>query len=267
MARTARIKRTANGVAYYHLISRTNGKRFLFSNSGLKTELVEALKRAAAFSGIVIEAYTAMDNHFHVVCRVSRSDDLIDENVLYARIAALKGKERARRIFDRWMEMRSAGASDAVDKEQDRLRERMNDISEFIKTFKETFNVWYKRHGAYSGSIWDGRFKSTLIEDGKYLAVCKRYVLLNAVRARMVSQIKDYQWAWMREDSALGSVPEGAGARRVSQISGGKVFGGLEFVAAAIGEFRERFRSHMVAARQVGCLGWATHGYKLAAGD
>ena len=67
MARTRRIKSEAVGTAYYHLMSRTNDKRFLFDRGRVKTQLVDALKRAAAFSGVEIDAYVAMDNHFHVV--------------------------------------------------------------------------------------------------------------------------------------------------------------------------------------------------------
>ena len=43
MARTGRIKR--EGAANYHLMSRTNGKRFLFEKSEVKTALVDLLKR------------------------------------------------------------------------------------------------------------------------------------------------------------------------------------------------------------------------------
>ena len=50
MARTARIKKSNNGTARYHLMSRTNDRRFLFEKGRVKTQLVDALKRAAAFS-------------------------------------------------------------------------------------------------------------------------------------------------------------------------------------------------------------------------
>ena len=79
MARTARVKRTCSGTAYYHLMSRTNDRRFLFDRGRVKTQLVDALRRAAAFSGVEIEAYVAMDDHFHVVCRVVRTDEPVPE--------------------------------------------------------------------------------------------------------------------------------------------------------------------------------------------
>ena len=56
MARTARVKKTDVGTSHYHLMSRANDRRFLFEKGRVKTQLVDALKRAAAFSGIQIDA-------------------------------------------------------------------------------------------------------------------------------------------------------------------------------------------------------------------
>ena len=80
MARTSRVKKNTAGTAYYHIMSRTNDKRFLFEKGRIKSSLVDALKRSAAFSGIKLKAYAAMDNHFHVVCMVVRSDEPISES-------------------------------------------------------------------------------------------------------------------------------------------------------------------------------------------
>lgn len=49
------------------------------------------MKRAAAFSGIQICAYAAMDNHFHVVCKVVRSDVRLSEDALLGRVAQIGG--------------------------------------------------------------------------------------------------------------------------------------------------------------------------------
>ena len=266
MARIARIKKSGDGIAYYHLMSRTNDKRFLFSNGKVKTQLVDALKRAAAFSGVELEAYTAMDNHFHIVCKVLRDGDAVPEDELVRRVAALKGEKAAERLVERWKELRKIGAEVAVKEAQDRLRSRMNDISEFIKTFKELFNVWYKREHDYSGSIWNGRFKSTLVEGNQYRALCMRYVYLNPVRAGIVKHADDYAWSWIASlDTALaGSVPDERLMRRVAQIGAGKIFGSREFVVSEACALGDRFRSRSVAARQVGELGYATHGWRLA---
>ena len=266
MARTARVKKTGSGTAYYHLMSRTNDRRFLFDNGKVKTQLVDALKRAAAFSGVDIDAYVAMDNHFHVVCRVERVDEPVPEGELLRRVAALNGEHAAERLALRWKDLRKGGMDAAVDEAQDRLRARMNDISEFMKTFKETFNAWYKRERKYCGSIWSGRFMSTLVEGGRYRATCMRYVYLNPVRAGMVSRAADYAWSWIAaiDEPFAGSVPDRRLMRRVAQIGGGKIFGGERFVVATAFALGDRFRSRRVLARAVEDLGFATHGWKLA---
>ncbi len=54
-----------------------------------------------------------------------------------------------------------------------------------------------------TGTLWEGRFKSTLIDSERYLLVCSRYIELNPVRARMVAQPADYRWSSYRHN-ALG---------------------------------------------------------------
>ena len=266
MARTARIKKTDIGTSYYHLMSRANDRRFLFEKGRVKTQLVDALKRAAAFSGIQIDAYAAMDNHFHVVCKVMHPEEPLPEDELVRRVAALKGERAAEELASHWKELRMMGMEAAVVAAQERLRARMNDISEFMKTFKELFNVWYKRDRKYTGTIWSGRFMSTLVEGGRYRATCMRYVYFNPVRAGIVSRAADYAWCWMALPEApfSGSVPDGWLMRRVAQIGGGKVFGSEAFVVATAFALGDRFRSRRVLARAVGELGFATHGWKLA---
>ena len=209
MARTSRLKKNAAGAAHYHLMSRTNDRRFLFEKGKVKSSLIDALRRAAAFSGIRLEAYSGMDNHFHVVCEVVRSDEPVPEDELLRRVAILKGEAAADELAAHWRELRSAGLDMMVDAAQNRLRKRMNDISEFMKTFKEVFNIRFKRERGYTGSIWSGRFKSTLIEGGRYLETCRRYVYLNPVRAGLVKYAADYPWCWIApsDEPSAGSVP------------------------------------------------------------
>lgn len=64
------------------------------------------------------------------------------------------------------------------------------------------FNQTYQR----SGTLWEGRFKSCVVEDDRYLLLCQRYIELNPVRAGMVERPADYQWSshgsqWLREGS------------------------------------------------------------------
>ena len=46
-----------------------------------------------------------------------------------------------------------------------------------------------------SGTLWEGRYKSTLIQTERYLLACMVYIDLNPVRAGLVAQAGDYPWS------------------------------------------------------------------------
>ncbi|WP_027994348.1 transposase [Simplicispira psychrophila] len=50
------------------------------------------------------------------------------------------------------------------------------------------------RHGR-SGTLWEGRYRSTLIESERYLLACMVYIDLNPVHAGMVAQAADWRWS------------------------------------------------------------------------
>ena len=64
-----------------------------------------------------------------------------------------------------------------------------------------------------------------------------------------------------------GSVPDQMLMRRVAQIGDGKIFGSLGFATETAFALRDRFSARSVVAREVGELGYATHGWRLAKGN
>lgn len=46
-----------------------------------------------------------------------------------------------------------------------------------------------------SGTLWEGRYKSTLIQSDRYLLSCMAYIDLNPVRAGLVAESQDYPWS------------------------------------------------------------------------
>ena len=54
--------------------------------------------------------------------------------------------------------------------------------------------VFNKRHGR-TGTLWEGRYRSTLIQTERYLLACMVYIDLNPVRAHMVSEPQDHPWS------------------------------------------------------------------------
>ena len=241
MARTPRIKSSGEGTAYYHLISRCSNRQFLFRKAAAKDRLMDLAKRVAEFSGVKLLAITVMDNHFHILCSVTQSNELVSQEEIIRRVDILKGEAAAQELRERWENFEAAGFSSMLEVELYRYRARMNDISAFMKTMKELFAIWYNRKYDYCGSIWCGVFKSTMIESGQYLEYCRRYVIMNPVRAGMVTQIKAYRWVWsdnVNEISLFTGFDPGGG--RVVQIGEGKVFGSAGFVRIWIGGMTSR---------------------------
>ncbi len=60
-------------------------------------------------------------------------------------------------------------------------------------------NSTYRR----SGTLWEGRYRSTLVDGEGYLLAVSRYIELNPVRANMVSHPRDYPWS-SYQGNALG---------------------------------------------------------------
>jgi REP element-mobilizing transposase RayT len=59
------------------------------------------------------------------------------------------------------------------------------------RNYVQAFN---RRH-ARTGTLWEGRYRSTLIEAERYLLACMAYIDLNPVRAGMVATAADYPWS------------------------------------------------------------------------
>ncbi|HEX5477096.1 MAG TPA: transposase [Burkholderiales bacterium] len=76
--------------------------------------------------------------------------------------------------------------------------------------YVQSFN---RRHGR-TGTLWEGRFHSSVVESARYVLACYRYIESNPVRARMVNHPTEYAWssywanAGIRADSLLSAHEE-----------------------------------------------------------
>ncbi|MBU3143451.1 transposase [Clostridium sp. CF012] len=69
------------------------------------------------------------------------------------------------------------------------------DISDFIKRVHSRYAGNFNKKYNYIGHLFQGRYKSELIEDDCYMLEVSRYVHLNPVRAKMVKKPEDYRWS------------------------------------------------------------------------
>jgi putative transposase len=70
----------------------------------------------------------------------------------------------------------------------DGVSKLMQDVG---REYVRYINGKYRR----SGTLWEGRFKSSLIDGDRYCLVCYRYIELNPVRATMVKTPCQYRWS------------------------------------------------------------------------
>jgi putative transposase len=62
------------------------------------------------------------------------------------------------------------------------------------RRYVQYFNFTYKR----TGTLWEGRYRATLIDSERYLLICMRYIELNSVRAGLASHPRGYPWSSYR---------------------------------------------------------------------
>ncbi|AOE87913.1 transposase [Pseudomonas sp. TCU-HL1] len=68
-------------------------------------------------------------------------------------------------------------------------------LSQLMKTLAARATRYRNRLEGRSGTLWEGRYKSSIVQSDSYLLACSRYIELNPVRARMVSDAGDYPWS------------------------------------------------------------------------
>lgn len=59
------------------------------------------------------------------------------------------------------------------------------------RKYVQYFNHTYRR----TGTLWEGRFRATVVDSEAYLMTLMRYIELNPVRAGMVAHPRDYAWS------------------------------------------------------------------------
>jgi len=185
----------------YHVMSRTCGGEVFFDEVE-KEALRRVIWRMAEFSGIKVVTYCLMSNHFHLLAEVphrqtwlERFDGPEGETKLLEHLSILYSRAYVGLLREELADFRARGMAVLAEQRVAALKKRFCDLSLFVKEIKERFSRWFNKRRERRGTLWMDRFKSVLVEGkGEPLRTMAAYIDLNAVRAGLVKDPKDYRW-------------------------------------------------------------------------
>ena len=70
-----------------------------------------------------------------------------------------------------------------------------------MRLLGQRYVAFVNRHRGRSGTLWEGRFRSCLVDSEGYLVACYAYIDLNPVRAGMVANPRDWRWSSYRANA------------------------------------------------------------------
>ena len=198
---------SVDNTPYYHCISRCVRRAFLCGSdpvSGYDFEhrrqwIVDRIKLLCSVFAVDLCAYAIMSNHYHIVVRINSEQ-----------VAEWSDEEVAKR----WMKIfrgpllmsQYLGNTDLTRTEQQRVealfatwRERLCDLSWFMRCINEPIARMANREDHCSGRFWEGRFKSQALLDERALLACMAYVDLNPIRAAMAKTPEQSDYTSIQE--------------------------------------------------------------------
>ena len=235
---------SASKPAIYHCVSRVVDRRLVFGKQECEAFRM-FMRMYENFSGCRVLSYCVMSNHFHLLLEVPPPPQGgLDDSALLQRLSALYSEAFVAEVATELMEARkdTAGGMDGMDrasamdgmnkasaadgahaadstsalqvaKIHARFTYRMHDLSEFMKGLLIRFTRWFNRSHSRTGTLWEERFKSVIVESGVTARTIAAYIDLNPVRAGMVADPADYRWSSYGEAVGGGTKGNGKKAR------------------------------------------------------
>ena len=211
-----------HGAFCYHVMTRTCGAERILDVEDLEGLRI-IIRKLALFSGVKVMTYCLLENHFHLLVRVPSREKFLrqfedrrgrdgvltevegsGEGRLIRHLATLYSKAYIKQLQVELADMRERGLDEMAEAVLERYKRRFCNLSLYVKEVKERFSRWYNRKHQRVGTMWSGRFKSVLVEDGDALRTMAAYIDLNPVRAGIVEDPKDYRWCGYAEAVAGG---------------------------------------------------------------
>ena len=192
---------------YYHCISRCVRRAYLCGDDPVsgknfdhrKQWLVTHIKQLAAHFSMEICAYAVMSNHYHLVLYVNQAQaEAWTDNEVIERWTAVFPRNGA--LIETLLKNKTTRAAQRqLQKNVSLWRQRLMDISWFMRCLNETLARAANREDECRGRFWEGRFKSQALLDNRALLACMAYVDLNPIRAAIAKTPEQSDYTSIQE--------------------------------------------------------------------
>jgi len=197
-----------NRSAKYHIVSRIVERKFHLGKLE-KENFVRLMRSYEAFCGVKVLSFCIMSNHFHILVDVpSRPEGGISDEEILERVALVQKPGSVALLRELFKSFKKGNLTEEGKVAHEELREkylcRMWDLGQFMKSLKQQFSRWFNKQHERKGTLWEERYRSSLVEDGYPALIVSAYIDLNPVRADIVNDPKDYRWSSYAEAVAGG---------------------------------------------------------------
>ncbi len=192
---------TESDIGFYHIILKVPDNTEGNSSYAFKDKHKKRLEGLLSYLDSVylpeVISYCIMSNHVHIILA---QDKEATQHMSQTDIA---------KKYQKYYKLKFA--PDARSKEVRQFKKRINSLSDFMRDLQRRFTLWYNNQFEKKrrGSLWNPRFKSTILKSGKALEDCMKYVELNPVRAKLVQTPGEYKfcsWSHICKSSNYGSI-------------------------------------------------------------
>jgi len=188
----------------YHITSRVVEKRFIF-NDRERAKFLKLAKDYAAFSGFELVSWCLMSNHFHLLVRVPVQDvEAISDTEMIDRLERILSPVRMKKMIARLNGTTSEMRREILQP----FRQRIGHLPSYVKAVKQDFTQWFNFVNQREGTLWEGRYHSTILEDtggedpgntlngvGEIARIVASYIDMNPVRAKVEADPKNSTWS------------------------------------------------------------------------
>ena len=200
----------------YHAISRVVDRRLAFGRDE-KEHFRKLMRMMERFSGCRVLAYAILGNHFHLLLEVPPRPEVgldaasLDRGLFAERLTGIYKPGVVAEILKSLDA--AIAATDGSEESRRRVAEeiagpyliRMHDLSEFMNGLLKRFTRWFNRQHKRTGTLWEERFKSVIVESGIPARTVAAYIDLNPVRAGLAKDPADYRWSSYGEAVGAGA--------------------------------------------------------------